>query len=109
MSVDNEPRLIGSADMDCSRHPLLFALRLFAVVLTSAVAIGLSGITLAVAACTSGNPGVGCALPEYEEAKAPTDVSQLAGKDAVSVTRYGGNLVVEATDVSVPSIGAFSM
>lgn len=62
----------------------------------------------AEASC-SGNPGPGCALPEHEEPKAPSDVSYLAGKDVVSVTPYGGSLVVQATDVSVPSIAGFAM
>src|SRR5689334_22203404 len=98
MSVDNKRRLIRSTDMAYGRHPHVIALRLCVVVLVSAGLFGLCGTAESIAACTSGNPGLGCALPEYEEAKAPTDVSQLAGKDAVSVTRYGGNLVVEATD-----------
>ena len=54
-----------------------------ACALSAAVAFGLWAPTDAVAACTGGNPGVGCALPEHEEAKAPMDVNQIAGKDAV--------------------------
>lgn len=53
--------------------------------------------------------GVGCILPMHEEAKPPTDVSQLAGNDQISVTPYGGNLVIQATDISVPSIGGFGL
>ncbi len=53
--------------------------------------------------------GVGCILPMHEEAKPPTDVSLLAGNDRISVTPYGGNLVIQATDISVPSIGGFGL
>jgi YD repeat-containing protein len=62
-----------------------------------------------VLACNGIGPQVGCPLPEYEAPKLPVDVSQLAGNDEISVAPYGGNLVVRATDVSLPSLGGFAL
>ncbi len=72
------------------------------------LAVGLLGAsTAALAECETGDPG--CFGPAFHASGFSLDSSYLGAGHQATVNLYGGNLIVSATDVELPSIGGFGL